>query len=217
MPPATRSGSSRQNQRRPPHIEVFEQDDESESTDSEEEVQPRSKRRRISEARPRRTATDDAEESAGGSNSAGPGESTSTPIEIDDVGENSKLSTLLQKQRADQVLSQNASSSKPLKLGDITCVICMENPTDLTATSCGHVFCHECLMHAIIASENRGPDHRKGQCPVCRKMLSRTKVTATGVPDISPLLLKKAPKSYSLEEMARVNGVCLGEVVSKKK
>jgi hypothetical protein len=48
-------------------------------------------------------------------------------------------------------------------------------------------------------------------------MLSRTKVTQTGVPDISPLLLKKAVRSYSLEEKARLNGVSLGEVVAKKK
>lgn len=69
-----------------------------------------------------------------------------------------------------------------------TCVICMDNPTDLSATACGHLFCHTCLMEALIAGENRtGPgEAKRSQCPVCRKLLSRTKAS-----DIVPLLLKK--------------------------
>lgn len=52
----------------------------------------------------------------------------------------------------------------------------------------GHVFCHTCLMEALIAGEQRaGPgEPKRSQCPVCRKALSRTK---TG--DIIPLLLMK--------------------------
>jgi L-lactate dehydrogenase len=84
------------------------------------------------------------------------------------------------------------------------CVICMDNPTDLTATACGelrkrtppsalltspgHLFCHTCLMEALIAGENRTGPHetKRSQCPVCRKTLSRNKAS-----DVIPLLLKK--------------------------
>jgi hypothetical protein len=52
----------------------------------------------------------------------------------------------------------------------------------------GHLFCHTCLMEALIAGENRaGPgEPKRSQCPVCRKFINRTKAT-----DIIPLLLKK--------------------------
>lgn len=66
----------------------------------------------------------------------------------------------------------------------------------ITTTNCdtdnfstlGHVFCHACLMEALIAGEARaGPgEPKRSQCPVCRKALSRNK---TG--DIIPLLLMK--------------------------
>lgn len=52
----------------------------------------------------------------------------------------------------------------------------------------GHLFCHTCLMEALIAGENRGGpgEPRRSQCPVCRKNISRTKPT-----DVIPLLLMK--------------------------
>jgi hypothetical protein len=55
-------------------------------------------------------------------------------------------------------------------------------------TYTGHLFCHTCLMEALIAGENRsGPgEQKRSQCPVCRKVINRSKVA-----DIIPLLLKK--------------------------
>lgn len=52
----------------------------------------------------------------------------------------------------------------------------------------GHLFCHTCLMEALIAGENRsGPgEPKRSQCPVCRKVINRNKIT-----DVIPLLLKK--------------------------
>ncbi|KAF1918275.1 hypothetical protein BDU57DRAFT_446410 [Ampelomyces quisqualis] len=77
---------------------------------------------------------------------------------------------------------------KPTTFNTFNCVICMDMPTDLTATACGHLFCHTCLMEALIAGENRSVpgDPRRSQCPVCRKFINRNKPT-----DIIPLLLKK--------------------------
>lgn len=39
----------------------------------------------------------------------------------------------------------------------------------------GHLFCHTCLMEALIAGENQGFEPGKGQskCPVCRKRVKR--------------------------------------------
>jgi hypothetical protein len=52
----------------------------------------------------------------------------------------------------------------------------------------GHLFCHTCLMEALIAGENRTGPHepKRSQCPVCRKSISRNKPS-----DIIPLMLKK--------------------------
>ncbi|KAL1626043.1 hypothetical protein SLS56_007017 [Neofusicoccum ribis] len=111
--------------------------------------------------------------------------------QIDLIDDDTPLATALQKQRAEQVKAQQESQTgadAPPRLTSLTCVICMDTPKDLTATACGHVFCHACLMEALIAGEARaGPgEPKRSQCPVCRKALSRNK---TG--DIIPLLLMK--------------------------
>jgi len=115
---------------------------------------------------------------------------------------------VLQKQRADAVKAQQPPEEKATTFNSFTCVICMDSPTDLTATACGrflsamlgtdqvswltyypgHLFCHTCLMEALIAGENRsGPgEPKRSQCPVCRKVINRSKAS-----DIIPLLLKK--------------------------
>lgn len=111
---------------------------------------------------------------------------------IDLLDDDTPLAEALQKQRAEQVKaqqeSQNGADALP-RLTTITCVICMDTFKDLTATACGHLFCHECLMEALIAGEARaGPgEPKRSQCPVCRKALSRNK---TG--DIIPILMKQA-------------------------
>jgi hypothetical protein len=117
------------------------------------------------------------------------GTSATAPIEIEDIDEDNVLNTTLQRQRAEQVASQQQHTEKPLRLSNLTCVICMDTPTDLTATSCGHVFCYTCLMEALIAGENRLGAHgetKRSQCPVCRKAIARNKAS-----DVIPLLMKR--------------------------
>ncbi|KAF2817676.1 uncharacterized protein BDZ99DRAFT_513904 [Mytilinidion resinicola] len=115
-----------------------------------------------------------------------------SPIEevdlIDDDNDKTVLQNALQKQRLEQVKAQERPAEKPLKMSTLTCVICMDTPTDITATSCGHLFCHACLMEALIAGENRSgvPEPRRSQCPVCRKLINRTKTA-----DIIPLLMMR--------------------------
>lgn len=83
---------------------------------------------------------------------------------------------LLQAQQEEAIRAQQASSasSGPLRIGQRQCIICMENLTNATITHCGHIYCHECLYHALLAGE-KASDRAIGNCPVCRKPVSRKK------------------------------------------
>lgn len=66
------------------------------------------------------------------------GTNTPSAIEaIDLTEEATPLKEALQKQREDQIKAQREDAGKPLMLTKMTCVICMDTPTDLTATKCG--------------------------------------------------------------------------------
>lgn len=57
--------------------------------------------------------------------------------EIDLSDEKIGLQDILQKQRADAVKAQQKPEEKATTFNTFTCVICMDTPTDITATSCG--------------------------------------------------------------------------------
>jgi hypothetical protein len=147
-----------------------------------------------------------------GSGSGSGSDASKSPAAVDEVdltADPPTVEAVLQKQREDAIKAQTQAQhdEKPTTFSTLTCVICMDTPTDLTATACGatalrclasldctvltlpgHLFCHTCLMEALIAGENRtGPgEPKRSQCPVCRKFINRTKAS-----DIIPLLLKK--------------------------
>lgn len=65
---------------------------------------------------------------------------TNTPAAIEAIDlteEATPLKETLQKQREDQIKAQREDAGKPLLLTKMTCVVCMDTPTDLTATKCG--------------------------------------------------------------------------------
>ena len=108
-----------------------------------------------------------------------------TPIEAVDltaVENDSAVEATLSKQRTDMVLSQRpkeATENGRTKLTAKTCAICLDRMTNPTATICGHVFCHECILNTLRWSEQQrreehGPGGRKkhGLCPSCRKVLA---------------------------------------------
>ncbi|CAD6502604.1 BgTH12-05195 [Blumeria graminis f. sp. triticale] len=68
---------------------------------------------------------------------------------------------------------EQSQENKPklVKLSDFQCIICMDSPTDLTVTHCGHLFCSECLHQALYAGE-------KKCCPVCRTTIHLPKTGA---------------------------------------
>lgn len=57
------------------------------------------------------------------------------------------------------------------KLSEAECPICFDSIENATTTSCGHLFCLNCLQRSISASAARGQTRRKGGglCPMCRK------------------------------------------------
>jgi hypothetical protein len=57
--------------------------------------------------------------------------------EVDLTDEKQTVQEVLQKQREDAVKSQTKPEEKPTTFNTFTCVICMDIPTDLTATACG--------------------------------------------------------------------------------
>lgn len=61
----------------------------------------------------------------------------------------------------------------------------------LTSIRPGHPFCHSCLMEALIAGENQGPEPGKGpsKCPVCRKKVKRPK-DGKDTNQVAPLAIK---------------------------
>jgi hypothetical protein len=109
-------------------------------------------------------------------------------VDLVDVEDDKQYEALRAKEQAEFIKAQNeAEANKPVKLAAFECIICMSNPTDLTVTHCGtylsppyceelglltglgHLFCSECLHHALYAGD-------KKCCPVCRTTINPGKV-----------------------------------------
>ncbi|KAL9117899.1 MAG: hypothetical protein Q9187_005559 [Circinaria calcarea] len=117
-------------------------------------------------------------------------------VDLRDLDDDNSLFKVLEQQRADAIKTQKEQSNKPLRFSTQLCVVCMESMTNITSTHCGHLFCHTCLMEALIAGENQGSDAGKtlSRCPICRKKVLRGKdKKSSGM--IIPLELKVRSKS----------------------
>ena len=58
-------------------------------------------------------------------------------VDLRDVDSESDLARVLERQRAATVREQQEQADKPTKLAEVTCVVCMEELTNMTATHCG--------------------------------------------------------------------------------
>ncbi|KAJ9613768.1 uncharacterized protein PV06_10979 [Exophiala oligosperma] len=122
-------------------------------------------------------------------------------VDLTEIDDSAALSATLAKQRQEAILSQNpGTEAGRTPLTAYKCPVCMETPTDPTATICGHVFCHRCIIDTLTWSiqqrrEDIPPSRRvKGVCPVCRKPLDIKDLpglTRTLVPLELKLLVKK--------------------------
>ncbi|KAB8360789.1 hypothetical protein FH972_024523 [Carpinus fangiana] len=109
-------------------------------------------------------------------------------IDLIDSDEEQNLAKALSKQREEQIKSQAPRVSDPTKLQTLQCTVCLDTPTDLTATVCGHAFCHKCLMEWLVSGEKEHP--KRSNCPACRKAIKRT-----GKYDTIPLEIMVRPRS----------------------
>ena len=138
-------------------------------------------------------------------------------VDLRDVDDDKGLQKVLEQQRMATIKAQQEQANKPSKLSTLQCIICMEPMKDITATHCGgsqlitspiscdskliqsclgHLFCHTCLMEALIAGENQGAEPGKGtpKCPVCRKKVLRPKDHKPSS-QVVPLAIKFKTKS----------------------
>lgn len=65
-------------------------------------------------------------------------------VDLRDVDDDTGLSKVLEQQRAETVKAQQKETGKPITFSNIVCVVCLEPPTNITATHCGestdHIF-----------------------------------------------------------------------------
>jgi len=167
---------------------------QSQITSNTTTAEPSQKRRRSSNSRPTSRHGESSQTSHRTRRNSRPN-ATAEPITIDTIDlsaatATAPLANTLRKQREEAVLAQQPAAhqsngdDKPLRLGTLSCIICMDRVTDITTTKCGHFFCHTCLMEALIAGENR--EGGRSQCPVCRTAVKRGKKD-----EVVPLLLMK--------------------------
>ncbi|KAL8709478.1 MAG: hypothetical protein Q9225_007448 [Loekoesia sp. 1 TL-2023] len=118
-------------------------------------------------------------------------------LDLLDVDDDKGLSQVLEQQQAAAIKEQQGKQGdQPTKLSTLQCIICMESMTDITVTHCGHLFCHTCIMEALIAGENQGePGKATSKCPVCRKKVSRPKEKSRDKREVIPLEIKCLTKS----------------------
>ncbi|KAL8930625.1 MAG: hypothetical protein Q9208_000496 [Pyrenodesmia sp. 3 TL-2023] len=142
-------------------------------------------------------------------------------LDLLDVDDDSGLSHVLQQQQAAVIKEQQGKQGdEPPKLSALQCIICMEPMTDITnppplklsgkeianvhVPITGHLFCHTCIMEALIAGEQQGePGKAMSKCPVCRKKVSRPKEKSKDKREVIPLEIKLSTRSSIARGKAR--------------
>lgn len=101
---------------------------------------------------------------------------------------------IIEMQKDTETLINNPPPKITKKLNDVQCPICFDEVNRATATSCGHIFCLECIQQSISSSTARGQTRGRkgvGLCPLCRKRVTfkdtvvmRMKKGKPGIPEI---------------------------------
>lgn len=89
-----------------------------------------------------------------------------------DEGEEEDDVQMLEFHKQTQSLIDKPAPKIVKKLSEAECPICFDSIASATTTSCGHLFCLECLQKSISASAARGQTRRAkgvGLCPMCRE------------------------------------------------
>ncbi|KAJ5160095.1 uncharacterized protein N7482_007099 [Penicillium canariense] len=123
-------------------------------------------------------------------------------IDLTEVEGSLALAKALAKQREDAVKAQSTAEEGKgsSMLAAYQCPVCMDTPEDATSTSCGHLFCHKCIVQYLQSIDDQRFDQgkpAKGTCPVCRKNLTRNESSGPRR-SLIPLKLKLTTKKRSL-------------------
>ncbi|KAF3910863.1 hypothetical protein ABW20_dc0106437 [Dactylellina cionopaga] len=97
-------------------------------------------------------------------------------VDMVDVEDDDDVQKLVQQQ---MLKAQREEGEARRRIADFKCVICLDDPTDLSTTPCGHLFCNECIKTTLRFGK---PQAKYGKCPVCRGKVM--------IKDIVPLELK---------------------------
>lgn len=113
-----------------------------------------------------------------GPETANPSPSQIQSIDLTDtLSPTSKQNSSAQTQPIAATATTTPAARSPLT--SYKCPVCMDTPQNATSTSCGHIFCHRCIHDAIRVGERRHIEEglpsksAKGNCPVCRTVLTR--------------------------------------------
>lgn len=137
-----------------------------------------------------------------------PAETSVSTIDLTGVDDSKTLSNVLAKEQQDAIAAQAESTvtsgnANASSLNSYKCAICMESPTNATTTTCGHLFCHKCILDSLKWSErqrreDQPPGRRvQGLCPVCRKPLLNKEFGSAGSKTSGGLVnleIKKIPR-----------------------
>ena len=91
-----------------------------------------------------------------------PSSTKKKPLVVDLTGEPDDAPVLLSTRNL-----TTAPVDPPPPRQSLLCPICMEPAKDPSATTCGHVFCTQCLKRSMAVNS---------LCPTCRKKLTKTSV-----------------------------------------
>ncbi|RWQ94757.1 hypothetical protein C8Q69DRAFT_471432 [Paecilomyces variotii] len=170
--------------------------DTSQSSSRSTEAPPRGAKRR-------RLDVSDPSTRASSSSAAAPmfvgDDSNIESVDLTEVEDDNALSKALAKQREDAIRAQGPARDGEGRsvLTAYKCPVCMDTPVDATSTICGHLFCHKCIIDTLKFSEEQRSDSSgkgpRGNCPVCRKPLTRNDVPGPRR-NLVPLTLKLMTK-----------------------
>lgn len=121
-------------------------------------------------------------------------------VDLRDVDTMAQWEEKKAKEAAEALKERNLmEANKPFKLSDFQCIICMDSPTDLTITHCGHLFCSECLHQALHMGD-------KKCCPVCRSAVylprPGSRQTKNGIFALEIKLMTKTKKDKRIKGRA---------------
>lgn len=122
----------------------------------------------------------------------------------DDETSDNDIEILHFRKQTQDLLEKSNTPTIVKKLAEVQCPICFDDVTDAIATSCGHLFCLECILQSLSASRARGQSRGgrgTGLCPLCRKSVSLKETIILKMKITSSINAPELPKETSSEDI----------------